>query len=742
MCGLVIPVADAPVTHAAASNCAASTSPLDLSTFFASAGSGLVGGDYPHSYPLPDGRVLWLFQDGFIGGPDTSRLDGAGFAHNVALVQTGLCFEPRWGGGPAEAPQSFLGADLETDLSHWWWPLDGEMGSDGNLHVFAAEFMNAAGTGAGTGATPIAVWRAVIDPVSLTVLSFSPAADPSDRPLYGFSVTSDDTWSYLYGNCYRQFTEPMFVGWFDLSCNALVQLARVPKGHFEANPEYWNGHSWVADRTAAVAVHVDGTFADPLQVERLPDGRYVAVSHLDDWFGTAVDAYVAPAPTGPFTLYSRVPVSTSCGDECTTYFASFTPWRTASGSFEVAISNFTWNIAVAVEQPWLYRPSVVTVPSPDEPAEPLPVVVEADGTVALRLAGRNGVDREAAAVALTVVAAGAQANGYVTVWACGGPRPVASSLNLAPGSTVGNTVIAPLGADGRVCLWSSAHTELIVDVQGWITTRSDHHGLDPARLLDTRPGYPTVDGTGAGGGVLLPGQVLRLPVAGRGGVSSSSRLVSLNITAAGARAPGFVKVWDCGVEPATSNLNVVVGQAASNLSVVGLGPSGELCATSSVATHLLLDAQGWWGGRGELAPVPPSRLIDSRPGASTVDGFGLVSRPIVGGEVLYVPVAARGAVGLGEAVVLNVVALHADRAGYLTVWPCSAAQPSTSNVNFQARAAKATLAITTMSDGWVCVAVGGASRVDVVIDVMGWFPARGGGYVPLVPSRSLDTRNR
>jgi hypothetical protein len=41
----------------------------------------LVGGDYPHSYPLPDGRVLWLFQDGFLGVPDTPRLDAAGFAH-------------------------------------------------------------------------------------------------------------------------------------------------------------------------------------------------------------------------------------------------------------------------------------------------------------------------------------------------------------------------------------------------------------------------------------------------------------------------------------------------------------------------------------------------------------------------------------------------------------------------------------------------------------------------------------
>ena len=739
---LAVPIASAPLVHAAASNCAASTSPRDLSTFFASAGAGLVGGDYPHSYPLPDGRVLWLFQDSFIGDPATPRLDHAGFAHNAALVQTGLCFEVRWGDGPADAPQSFLGGALESDLFHWWWPLDGEMGADGNLHVFAAEFQNPNGTGAKPGATPVAVWRAVIDPTSLAVVSFDLAADASDRPLYGFSITSDDSWSYLYGNCYRQFTEPEFLGWFDVACNSDVRVARVPKGHFESVPEYWTGAEWSSARDAAAVVHRDGFLADPLQVERLADGRYVAVSHLDDWFGAAVSAYVSGAPTGPFTQYARVPITSACGSECTTYFAGFTPWRTPSGSFEIAVSSFTWNFAVAAAQPWLYRPSVITVPSPDETTEPLPVVIEADGTLALQMAGRNGVDREASSTALTLVAAGATANGYVTVWACGTPRPVASSLNLAPRSTVGNTVIAPIGADGRVCLWSSARTELIIDVQGWASSRSDHHGLTPARLLDTRPGFATVDGIAAGGGVLSPGQILEVPVTGRGEVPAAARQVSVNVTAAGAKSAGFVTVWDCGAMPPTSNLNTVAGTAASNLALVGLSATGTLCARSSVATHVVIDVQGWWTGRGELVTVPPARLIDTRPGGATVDGFGLLGRPLAAGEVMIVPVAARGSVGLGEAVVLDIVALRADRGGYLTAWPCSAPQPTTSNVNFQPGAARATLAITAMSDGLVCVASGGASRVDVVIDVMGWFPAIGGGYVPLVPSRALDTRIR
>ena len=58
--------------------CARSTSPADISTFFASGASGLVGGDMPRSYPMSDGRVLWTLQDAFVGAPSSPRLDTAG----------------------------------------------------------------------------------------------------------------------------------------------------------------------------------------------------------------------------------------------------------------------------------------------------------------------------------------------------------------------------------------------------------------------------------------------------------------------------------------------------------------------------------------------------------------------------------------------------------------------------------------------------------------------------------------
>jgi hypothetical protein len=303
--------------------------------------------------------VLWLLQDSFVATGPTRTLHAAAFGHNAAVLQDGLCF--RVVRGPRSV--SFLGGAAERRLRHWFWPLDGELGADGNLHVFVAEFVNPRGTGAADGATPIAVWRAVIRPADLAVLQLAPAADPGTKPLYGFSVTSDDQWSYLYGSCYRQFTDPTSFGSFDRTCNLDVFVARVPRGRFDLAPAYWDGSAWVADRHAAVSVSHAGGFAHPLQVERLADGRFVGASHVDDWWGTSVSMYVANQPTGPFRKYAEVPVPPRCARGCNTYGAAFTPWETGPGR-QLVVSSFTWDLRQADRAPVLYRPFFVDVPVP------------------------------------------------------------------------------------------------------------------------------------------------------------------------------------------------------------------------------------------------------------------------------------------------------------------------------------------------------------------------------------------
>ena len=84
-----------------------------LSTLFASYGntSGRwSGADRTASVALPDGRLLWLFSDTFLGevGPDHSRPRDSPFINNSAVLQRGRQLERTVHGGTPEQPTSLV----------------------------------------------------------------------------------------------------------------------------------------------------------------------------------------------------------------------------------------------------------------------------------------------------------------------------------------------------------------------------------------------------------------------------------------------------------------------------------------------------------------------------------------------------------------------------------------------------------------------------------------------------------
>ena len=90
-------------------------------------------------------------------------------------------------------------------------------------------------------------------------------------------------------------------------------------------------------------------------------------------------------------------------------------------------------------------------------------------TIALDVTGTGDVHLpdDTAAVVLNVTGTEAIADGDVTVWPCGVPRPNASNLNLTAGSTSPNLVISKVGVNGTVCLYTMSGTHLIADVMGY-----------------------------------------------------------------------------------------------------------------------------------------------------------------------------------------------------------------------------------------------------------------------------------
>jgi alpha-tubulin suppressor-like RCC1 family protein len=237
------------------------------------------------------------------------------------------------------------------------------------------------------------------------------------------------------------------------------------------------------------------------------------------------------------------------------------------------------------------RPDSLTVDGRYEGSGP----VEADSVTEVSITTRGGVLADATAVALNVTVNEAKATGFVTVYPCGSARPNASNLNYVAGTTIANAVIVKIGVAGNVCFYTSAATNLIVDVNAFFRDTPSSASLVPARLLDSRPTAPTIDGASAGIGLRPGDSVTELQVFGRGGVPGGATAVVLNVTVTEPQGNAFVTVFPCGSpRPNASNVNYTAGLTIPNLVIAKVGDEGKVCLYSLAATHLIADVNAYY----------------------------------------------------------------------------------------------------------------------------------------------------
>ncbi len=314
---------------------------------------GMVGADYQRAFELDDGRVLWVFQDAFVddgnGGPT--------LVHNAGAVQDGMCFDVLTG-GTEQQPDSWVAEDSTRNYQHWYWPLDGYQANDDTFVLFLAEMEERGDRYLGN-ATPVATWTVEIELATMEPGPLERAPNPSDA-LYGFSITTDDEYRYLYAQCHRQFGFS-FAG--HDPCAAEVFVARQPLDDSSALLEYWDGHTWTRNSNSAANVAPaegpDGMRqgANPMQIERDGD-RWIAVTKAGDWFGEVIYFDVAPRPEGPWTTTAVMPVATQGDpDEYAAYFVSFVP--SDEDGHTIAMSSNRWDGVLSDA----YRPVSATVPA-------------------------------------------------------------------------------------------------------------------------------------------------------------------------------------------------------------------------------------------------------------------------------------------------------------------------------------------------------------------------------------------
>ncbi len=212
----------------------------------------------------------------------------------------------------------------------------------------------------------------------------------------------------------------------------------------------------------------------------------------------------------------------------------------------------------------------------------------------LKVTGVAGVPSTGvAAVVLNVTGTQPTAATHVTVWPSGVPRPTVSNLNLVPGQTRPNLVVARVGGDGRVAIYNNAGaTHVIADLQGWYSDGSTDVGgtftpVRPLRVLDTRSGQP-----------IGPGQKIEVPIPGSGFITADA----LNVTATEPTAATYLTMWPSdSPQPDASNLNVGPGETAPNQIIAGVGSNGPVYMYNNAgSTHVIVDVAGWFWD-----PPPP-----------------------------------------------------------------------------------------------------------------------------------------
>ena len=197
------------------------------------------------------------------------------------------------------------------------------------------------------------------------------------------------------------------------------------------------------------------------------------------------------------------------------------------------------------------------------------------------------------AVLLNVTAVNPGGKGFLTVFACDVLRPTASNLNFEPGRSVANAVVTTPDAAGDVCIYSSAPTDLIVDVNGQDDSQFNTQAITPARHYDSRLAGETFDSQQQGGGRLAAGTTAEIDL-DRGLIESTAGTVIANVTAVNPSGKGFLTVFPCDVpRPTASNVNFEAGQNVPNTVLAKISAARTICVYASVETDLIVDATGY-----------------------------------------------------------------------------------------------------------------------------------------------------
>ncbi|MGQ8335001.1 DUF5005 domain-containing protein [Sunxiuqinia sp. A32] len=243
---------------------------------------GWNGGDGCYSVLLPNGDILWTFQDSFFGHIESnrSRVDNT-FVRNAAFIQQDMSLDDivqlnPGQGNQAETWTKYAGSADDED---WYWTGDSHV-HNGKLQVLMGHI-----TTTGNGAwdfKQVSTDVGVFSLPDLTLEKIVKDVDKSSVPYSSGLFDASDGYTYLYGNENGYLT-------------SYLRIARVQAGDLTSPWEYLTKSGWSQvrdDHYILQNVTVPNVFEK--------DGKYYLVSQ-EIIFGRDIYIWEAPSPIGPWT---------------------------------------------------------------------------------------------------------------------------------------------------------------------------------------------------------------------------------------------------------------------------------------------------------------------------------------------------------------------------------------------------------------------------------------------------------
>jgi hypothetical protein len=336
------------------------------------------------------------------------------------------------------------------------------------------------------------------------------------------------------------------------------------------------------------------------------------------------------------------------------------------------------------------------------------------------------------AVLVDVTAVSPSAGTYLTLWADGISRPAVSTVNAPASTTISNSAVVPVGANGKVALYNYAgNVHVTVDVQGYFRDTAGGAGggfvpVNHTRVADTRSGLGGTAGTIASGATrtfTLTGGVL----------PAGAAAAMLDAIVVGAPDGGWLAAYPAGGSGTRSVMDFPAGSTSVGISVkLSADGKATFANHSSGAINLVLTAEGYFTGTSAtgagLRPITAHRLVDTRSLGAAVPANGTIDVSIGGTNGL----PTRGIAGA----VLNLIVVSPAEGGYLRAWPVGGTEGSLSLLNYPADGStRASLAVVRPgTEGKVRIRNVSDGTVHILVDLQGWFA----DPLPVLPTEQFS----